>query len=876
MALVIVLQHRNLAPAIRPLLGCQREAPRPLHGSVSRWDCIVRRALSGPGGLWYRAAATLGPGGREGASSLPIDMNRRSLDSLLSTLRGWILLALGGVAVALLAWLANPHYPIREWLFWHYAGAWIATLVWAFGCGAVGHAILVGVLRRPFEPLRQLAIAWALGIFAFGLSVFVLALGQQLKPAAFFLLPAAFCLGAGPAFVRYLARVASEGSWPGERSRLKAWQVVPILLGMLGLGFIYFLILTPDNVQFDARWKHLAFAEDLVVSGGLRRYGEVQTFAVRPHFASYLYAWAFLAPTTLLFDRVVLAAHLEFATFVITTWIGIPAVVRQLAPRADARVVWATRFLFPGVFLYDSALSAGADHIGALFGPPIFLLLLASLRDLSPRRLALLAALVAAAAQVKETIAVMLAGVPLLILAAKALHLGMRALRGRATPAVRRNLFMGPAVAAACGLALSSPFWLKNWIWYGNPVYPSLSSIFRPEGLIADAEYLYEWGYKVHQFWRPSHDLTGVLETLKALFTWPFVPHDYGRFHGKRPIIGAVFTLLLPALFLFRRTGRLWLLVAWIHGSVFAWYWVHHQDRYLQALMPLIAAATAALLSLCWRYGKAPGRTGVLFLVTFQVIEGLDVYFIPTHAMIGGSAPGHVAELLGAAHRGKYDERFRFQDRLQSFGQAAPQDAIILVHEEHNILGLQRRTVQDFATWQYTLDYGALGNPRAVWQALRKLGVTHVLWQEGKSRSYDTIASDIVFHYLVERYTTPVAKHGGWRLAALAPSPPMEDARNFESGVAVMSCKGGIPKGIYQLQDLRVPSFGPRQGRPLARGAKLPSDPSGWPDPVRFAVVQQGCSQPRGGTLPRFRKAFTRARLDDNPSYQVYFRTDGE
>ena len=36
-------------------------------------------------------------------------------------------------------------------------------------------------------------------------------------------------------------------------------------------------------------------------------------------------------------------------------------------------------------------------------------------------------------------------------------------------------------------------------------------------------------------------------------------------------------------------TRRLWLLALWIHVGVFAWYSVHHQDRYLQGLLPLMA-----------------------------------------------------------------------------------------------------------------------------------------------------------------------------------------------------------------------------------------------------------------------------------------------
>ena len=41
-----------------------------------------------------------------------------------------------------------------------------------------------------------------------------------------------------------------------------------------------------------------------------------------------------------------------------------------------ARLTWIAMFLFPGIFLYDSNLHAGADHIAALFCIPLVLALL--------------------------------------------------------------------------------------------------------------------------------------------------------------------------------------------------------------------------------------------------------------------------------------------------------------------------------------------------------------------------------------------------------------------------------------------------------------------------------------------------------------------
>ena len=46
-------------------------------------------------------------------------------------------------------------------------------------------------------------------------------------------------------------------------------------------------------------------------------------------------------PGARLFDKMLLCAHLELVVFLVTTLVGIPALVRRLIPKADPRVVSA-------------------------------------------------------------------------------------------------------------------------------------------------------------------------------------------------------------------------------------------------------------------------------------------------------------------------------------------------------------------------------------------------------------------------------------------------------------------------------------------------------------------------------------------------------
>ena len=77
-------------------------------------------------------------------------------------------------------------------------------------------------------------------------------------------------------------------------------------------------------------------------------------------------------------------------------------------------------------------------------------------------------------------------------------------------------------------------------------------------------------------------DLDGLWKTLKAVFTFAFIPNDYSRNHGNVPVFGSLFTLLIPCLIFLKKTRRIWMLVAIVDVAILTWYWVHHQDRYLQ------------------------------------------------------------------------------------------------------------------------------------------------------------------------------------------------------------------------------------------------------------------------------------------------------
>ncbi|NUO50539.1 MAG: hypothetical protein HOV80_16915, partial [Polyangiaceae bacterium] len=463
----------------------------------------------------------------------------------------------------------GQHYPVSKWLFWHYALAWGASLFWAAACIATGHVIVRRILRTTLPLLEHFATSFACGAFAFFLAMNVVGHLQLYKGWMFYALPIAFlAIGARDCYrtIRRLSRHIRHAR-KTALVRPKPFYFWPaIVWGVIAAAMVYFVILSPENVQFDSRWKHLALAEEFAAYGGLRRFDEGFTVGTYPHLSSYFYGWAFLCPNVRLFDRVEIAAHLEYVTF-LATLVAIPALVRLLTGRRS-HLSWVARFLFPGFFLYDSSLSAGADHIAAFFVAPVATQLIRSWRELNPRHLIVMAIPLCGVGLTKYTATTLVLPVVGLAVAIRmAWALGCFVLKKGPEP-LRKNWLIGPLASAAAIVVLTAAHWLKNWIWYGDPAYPTLYKHLALNPWTEDAMELFEYGYKEYQFWRPPRTWEGVKETLKALYNFSFIPNDYPKFHGKVPTFGSLMTLLLATLFFLKKTRRIWGLVACIHLTI--------------------------------------------------------------------------------------------------------------------------------------------------------------------------------------------------------------------------------------------------------------------------------------------------------------------
>lgn len=698
-------------------------------------------------------------------------------------------------------------YPVGDWLFWRYALYAVGSLVWALSCFAVGHRLVRSVLGRDLPFYAHVSVAFGTGVYAYGLAMFLLGAAQLYASPVFVLLPLAFLAVGGRPALRYAVerhrrvRALRRGA---QLARTGIGDYALVALGLVALGALYFLVLTPENIAYDARWKHLALAEDFVVTGGIRRFPEGWTFATRPHFSTYLYTWAFLLPGRL-FDRIEQAAHLEMIVFAVTTWFAIPAIAKAALPGRRLRWgVWAARFTFPGIFVYDSTLGGGADHIAAVFAGPIVLLTWLAWRKLDARVLGLLALQLAGAWLTKYSAAILLVVVPSLLLAGRALWLLARKLRARDRRAAL-GLARNAGVAVAAGLIFSAPLWLKNLLLYGDPLYPVLHAYFPSDPWFERASYAFDEGYLATRMWRPSRDWEGVKETIEALYAFSFVPNDWANHHEDVPVFGSLFTLLTPCLLLARRVpGRLWALVGLGHAALIPWYWLNHQDRYLQTLMPWLAAATAAMVVLLWREHGRLVRAGVVTLVGLQIVWGGDAYFFQTQVFVG-SPQKWVLGLFEGGYRGSRDHRFETQRPWPEVGSHLPAGSRVLLHDIDRHLGLGHQAVLDLVPWQFGIDYGAQRSPAEVHDLLTSMGVSHLYWP--RSRRYDTenLAADLMFFDFVINRAEPLAHFDLGHLAAMPETRPPE---TFDDATVAITCEEPLAPGLYRAADLWVTSYG--------------------------------------------------------------------
>jgi hypothetical protein len=196
-------------------------------------------------------------------------------------------------------------------------------------------------------------------------------------------------------------------------------------------------------------------------------------------------------------------------------------------------------------------------------------------------------------------------------------------------------------------------------------------------------------------------------------------------------------------------------------------------------------------------------------------------------------------DLLSSGFERKGESRFGVQNSFQAIGKGLPKRARLLLHETNINLGTGVTTVLDNSGWQYGIEYGKTKSPAEMHELFRGLGVTHVFGKTEKSKGTDSIAGDIRFYdYLRRRAVTSRSVSGGLLVeVGEKPEGPFDDS------VAVVSCGNDYEPGLYRVEDLSTPPFGPRaRNLPKPRAAaRIPDDTRDLVRQAEFVVFDAKC-----------------------------------
>ncbi|MES1208787.1 MAG: hypothetical protein ABUS79_22855, partial [Pseudomonadota bacterium] len=417
---------------------------------------------------------------------------------------------------------------------------------------------------------------------------------------------------------------------------------------------------------------------------------------------------------------------------------------------------------------------------------------------------------------------------PALLLLGRGVWLAVARLRERGE--VVRSVLVPGLLGMVTALALSGQHWLKNWAWYGDPMFPMLYRHLHVHPWSPESPASFDIFAGFSAF--PAPGLRGILDALGSMFTFSFIPNDWSVFHGDVPIFGSLFTLLFATLPFVRAPCRLWMAYLGCMAAIFVWYLVNHRDRYLQAWLPVMVACTAAALSLLWNQREQVVRFAVAALVGAQILWAGDVPFIPAQNLVHDSQIRAVSNFLASGFLHTPD-RLRVYDDEGMVGQALPDGAILLVHETQLQLGFSAELVDD--QWQGRLSYGLLGSPAAIHHELLATRATHAVWEHSEASGWNSLGSDLAFYGYILNYGLDQRRFGRFALARLPATVP--DAP-FNDRVVVRVCGRPYADGIYRVRALTSPEPGAAWPGPEAPLGDLDDAMRG----AGFLALNPGCA----------------------------------
>lgn len=266
---------------------------------------------------------------------------------------------------------------------------------------------------------------------------------------------------------------------------------------------------------------------------------------------------------------------------------------------------------------------------------------------------------------------------------------------------------------------VASPWYLKNWLWLGNPVYP-----FFIGGL----------NYSPHRVEATAYLARnrGLGHCLRCYLLLPWNIYTRSQHFGHvHPAPPSPLYLLLPLWVLWRKNRIVNLLLA-LSSLRFALWAVSTQDlRYLLPIYPALSVATGYILHQTILHGRQrlPWDFFVRALVMSMLLINVGLQLYKEATTSGNPWP----VILGRESQVAYLRRsLIIYPATQFINDNLPLEAKVLLIGDARGYYLQRQYIPDTTIhlwWGYLVPVG--GSLEGILAQLKEWGVSHILYREG-------------------------------------------------------------------------------------------------------------------------------------------------
>lgn len=283
-------------------------------------------------------------------------------------------------------------------------------------------------------------------------------------------------------------------------------------------------------------------------------------------------------------------------------------------------------------------------------------------------------------------------------------------LRNTIARSVRQGL-----VYSAVALCVASPWYIKSFIYTGNPVYPFFYGVFGGRG----------WNANLAELYRVSQLRFGIgtdtISLLKIPYALAFRPDKFYDVTSLSVAVGVTLLAALPVMLRLRYATRPAYARLLIVSSVqvLVWCFLTQQSRYLMPVLAVLSVASA--YAICELSRSSMLRGILMAVVVAQLMMAIIMQGI---AMVKISGP----VTLGLESREDYLSRtLDIYPAIRAANSDLPKNARIVLFGDTRGFYLDRPYFWGDASHNATIPYGRIRSPGDLARRLVRMGTTHAL-----------------------------------------------------------------------------------------------------------------------------------------------------